>query len=116
MKRGRLSSRERLTHILESIGNIESFTEGSSLKDFQDDIKVYFACLYQFAVIGEAVMNIDDNILMKYNYPWYKVRSFRNFIMHEYHAVDAIVVWDTINLILPELKQIIEQILEEEAP
>lgn len=114
MKRGRLSSKERLRHILESIGNIESFTEGYSSQDFQDDIKVYFACQYQFAVIGEAVINIDDKLLKSYNYPWYKVRSFRNFIMHEYHAVDAIVVWDTIQLILPEFKQTVVHMLEEE--
>ena len=116
MKKGRISSKERFKHILESIENILSFTESYALKDFEDDIRVYYACLYQFAVIGEAVMNIDDKILMKYDYPWYKVRSFRNFIMHEYHDVDAIVVWDTIIMILPEFKQIVEQILEGEDP
>jgi len=116
MKKGRIQSWDRFKHILESIGNIQSFTEGYALNDFESDIKVYYACLYQFAVIGEAVMNIDDKILMKYNYPWYKVRSFRNFIMHEYHAVDAIVVWDTIKVILPDFKQIVEHILEEEIP
>ena len=59
-------------------------------------------------------MNIDDEILKKYDYPWYKVKSFRNFIMHEYHAVDARVVWDTIILILPGFTDIVEQILERE--
>ncbi len=32
----------------------------------------------------------------------------------EYHAVDAMVVWDTIKMILPGFKRIVEQILEEE--
>lgn len=114
MKKGRISSRERFKHILESIANIQQFTEGVPLREFENDMKVFYACLYQFAVIGEAVINIDDRILKKYNYPWYKVKSFRNFIMHEYHSVDERVVWDTIKLILPGFKQMVEQILEEE--
>jgi len=114
MKPEKPASRERIEHILYSIMNIQSFTRGYSLNEFKNDLKVYYACLYQFAVIGEAVMNIDDTILEKYDYPWYKVKSFRNFIMHEYHAVDAKVVWDTINSILPGFRENLEQILEKE--
>ncbi len=84
------------------------------MDQFQDDLKVYYACLYQFAVIGEAISNIDHEILRRYDYPWYRVKSFRNFIMHEYHAVDARVVWDTIKLILPEFKVKIQEILKNE--
>ena len=114
MKQEKPVSRERFEHILYSIRNIQSFTEGYSLDKFEHDLKVYSACLYQFAVIGEAIMNIEDEILKKYDYPWYKVKSFRNFIMHEYHAVDARVVWDTIILVLPGFIDIVEQILEKE--
>ncbi len=58
------------------------------------------------------IANIDNEILKKYDYPWHRVKSFRNFIMHEYNAVDARVVWDTIQLILPEFKERILLILE----
>ena len=34
--------------------------------------------------------------------------------MHEYHAVDAQVVWDTIHLVLPEFKELVQKILEKE--
>lgn len=101
-------------HILNAIQNIQSFTDDCSLDDFEQDAKAYYACLYQYAVIGEATVNIDNTIIKKYDYPWYKVKSFRNFIMHEYHAVDARVVWDTTRLILPGFKDIIEQILKKE--
>ena len=42
------------------------------------------------------------------------IQSFRNFIMHEYHAIDARVVWDTTRLVLPGFKNIIEEILVKE--
>lgn len=114
MKPSKPASKERLKHILDCIGNIESFVEGYSSDQFQDDLKVYYACLYQFAVIGEAIANLDQQILDRYDYPWYQVKSFRNFIMHEYHAVDAGVVWDTIQLVLPEFWEQIQEILAKE--
>ena len=114
MKLDKPVNRERIEHILQCIQNIQSFTEDNGFNKFEDDVKVYYASLYQFAVIGEAVSNIDDEILKKYDYPWYRVKSFRNFIMHEYHAVDARVVWDTIVLILPEFKDVIKLVLEKE--
>jgi len=40
-------------------------------------------------------------------YPWHKVKSFRNFILHEYHAIKMDVIWDTTVMVIPELKQVI---------
>ncbi len=40
-------------------------------------------------------------------HPWYKVKSFRNFILHEYHAIKMDVIWDTTVVVIPELKQVI---------
>ena len=114
MKRDRSASLERIHHILQSVRDIQSFSTGLTYKEFKKDAKTYFACLYQFAVIGEAIVHIDESVLENYDYPWYKVRSFRNFIMHEYHAIDEKVVWDTIAEVLPAFKRIMEQILEDE--
>jgi len=114
MKPDKPANRERIEHILRCIQNIQSFTEDYDFNKFEDDVKVYYASLYQFVVIGVAIPKIDDKILKKYDYPWHKVKSFRNFIMHEYHAVDARVVWDTIVLVLPEFKDVIKLVLEKE--
>lgn len=72
------------------------------------------ATLFQFAVIGEAIIHVDEDILDKYEFPWYKVRAFRNFILHEYHAIEDKVIWDTIQKDLPLLKQMIILILVSE--
>jgi len=112
MKPDKQSSQERIQHILEAILDIQEFTHGITFKEFENDLKAYYACLYQFAVIGEAVVHLDSQILEGYDYPWYKVRSFRNFIMHEYHAIDKKVVWDTIEQELPEFRKLVERILE----
>ncbi|WP_350149721.1 HepT-like ribonuclease domain-containing protein [Imperialibacter sp.] len=68
----------------------------------------------QYTIIGEATASIDSSVLEKYDYPWYKVKSFRNFILHEYHAVEMRVIWDTTTEILPGLKEMMEEILTKE--
>jgi len=114
MKPDKTASLGRIHHILQAVRDIQSFSSGMTYKEFKKDSKTYYACLYQFAVIGEAIVHIDASLLENYEYPWYKVRSFRNFIMHEYNAIDEKVVWDTIVEVLPAFGTIMKQILEDE--
>ena len=113
-KKGR-DSYERLKHIRKAISEIETFTGDSGRKEFLNNTVLSSAVLFQFSVIGEAVVHIDPKLLDRYDYPWYKVRSFRNLISHEYFDIKLEAVWDIIVQDLPELKQIIETILEEES-
>lgn len=112
MKPDKKSSQQRIHHILKAIHDIQAFTRHMAYEDFKKDVKTYYACLYQFAVIGEAVVHMDSGTLENFEYPWYKVRSFRNFIMHEYHAIDEKVVWDTIKQELPDFRKLMEHVLE----
>ncbi len=114
MKPNKPSSKERIEHVLKAIEMIDLFTRNKSMQVFFKDNTAYFACLFQFTIIGEAVVSIDFDILKKYDYPWHKVKSFRNFILHEYHAIDERVVWDTAKIILPELEKLMQNILKEE--
>jgi len=83
----RSSSKSRVEHVAKAIQLIRSFVDDVPEKDFLIDIKLQSAVQYQFLVIGEAIKYIDDDILDKYDYPWHIPRSFRNFIIHEYHGV-----------------------------
>lgn len=114
MKNSRITSRDRLRHILDSISSIESFLAGYSRSSFLEDQRTIDAILFKFAVIGEAIIRVDEEILDNYDFPWYKVRAFRNFILHEYHAIEDRVIWDTAKKDLPLLKQIINQIMKNE--
>lgn len=114
MKPDKPTSKERIEHVLEAIELIQSFSQNHNLQTFLQDEKTIYACLYQYTIIGEAVGNIDSSILEKYNYPWYKVKSFRNFILHEYHVIEIRVIWDTTTEILPRLKELMNNILTNE--
>ena len=109
-----ISSKERLVHIHNAIKEIEGFTKDSSRESFLNNPLLINAILFQFTIIGEAIIHVDNDILAKYVYPWHKVRGFRNFILHEYHAIEFRIVWEAVIKDLPELKKIIEQIITNE--
>jgi len=114
MKNQRIESYERLAHIQEAIDLIEAFIREINKEAFLNDRLVASAVLFQFSVIVEAVVHLEENLLSKYEYPWYKVRAFRNLISHLYFQIKLDAVWDIIIKDLPELKQVIETILKNE--
>ena len=114
MKPDKPTSKERLEHVLSAIESIQNYTRNHTEQSFLQDAKAVEASMYQYTVIAEAIANVEPVILEKYHYPWYKVKSFRNFILHEYHAIELRVIWDTAMNILPEFKILIETILKNE--
>jgi uncharacterized protein with HEPN domain len=81
------SNKQRIVHILNAIILIEDFISKVDETNFLNDVKLQSAVQYQFLILGEATQYIDDDILKKYKYPWHIPKSFRNFIIHEYHGV-----------------------------
>lgn len=107
-------NQDRLNQIEKAINQVELFVTGINSDDFKNNELISSAVLFQFSVIGEAIIHIDKNVLNKYPYPWYKVRAFRNLISHEYFRIELSAVWDVIVKDLPELKGIIKKILDQE--
>lgn len=114
MKENKHRSFERLIHIRHAIRDIDVFIDGVDEDTFINDPLISSAVLFQFSVIGEALNHVDEEILRKYNYPWYKVRGFRNFISHAYFQIKLEAVWEVIINDLPELKMMIDLILQQE--
>jgi len=103
-----------MKHILQAINDIELFLQDIDEDAFLNNQLKSSAVLFQFSIIGEAIIHVDEEILSKYDYAWHKVRAFRNLISHMYFQIKLEAVWDVIENDLPELKQVIERILEQE--
>jgi uncharacterized protein with HEPN domain len=114
MRDDHLDSKQRFQHIAKAVEDIFKYASGESLQTFCDKDIIHDAVLFQFSIIGEAINFVDPEILAKYNYPWYKVRSFRNLISHEYFNVKMEAVWQIFQKDLPELKIVIQSILKNE--
>ncbi|HBG71050.1 MAG: hypothetical protein A2W93_02900 [Bacteroidetes bacterium GWF2_43_63] len=113
MKKSKESYRFRLEHIIDAIKNIELISKDLSRDEFVSDLTTSSAVCYQFLIIGEAISSLPTEITDKYKYSWYKPRSFRNFLAHEYFGVDLIMVFDTIHKDLPEFRKLITRMISD---
>lgn len=114
MKDPNLESKKRLEHILKAIEDTEKFVQNESLETFRQNDILNNAVLYNFTIMGEAIVHVEATKLDKYEYPWFKVRAFRNMIAHEYFSIKLPAVWGIIENELPKLKKIVETMLKQE--
>ena len=105
--------KQRVEDILTSISIIEAFVKDKSLLEFENDVMLHSAVQYQFLIIGEAAGAISPEILKRYDFPWFLPKSFRNFIIHEYHNVKLERIYHTA-FELNDLKIVCESILTSE--
>jgi uncharacterized protein with HEPN domain len=101
-----------LTDICESIEKIKSYISGLTYQEFIDDNKTVDAVVRNFEIIGEAANRLPEDI--KERFPrinWYRIRGFRNRIVHDYMGIDYEIVWTVIENDLDKLDSDIKEIL-----
>ena len=90
--------------ILESSNKILTYTNGMSFEDFANDSKTVDAVIRNFEIIGEAANRLPDDFKDLYpSIDWYKIRDFRNRIVHDYMGIDYSIVWEIRNNFLDNL-------------
>lgn len=114
MKDSHTESFQRLQHIELAITDIEKFVKNQSIQTFCENDMLHDAVMLQFIIIGEAIIRVEKEKLNKYDYPWYKVQSFRNMITHEYFNIKLRAVWQVIEKDLPQLKLVVQALLKNE--
>ncbi|MGC8654283.1 MAG: DUF86 domain-containing protein [Candidatus Kryptoniota bacterium] len=103
-----------LQDTLQAIKNIEEFIGDMDFQEFCNDEKTKNAVVWQIHVIGEAAKNIPKSMRDKYHeIPWKYMARMRDKIAHFYFGIDYEIVWEVANKRLPEIKPLIEKILEE---
>jgi uncharacterized protein with HEPN domain len=75
-----------------------------------EDLKKAF--VRSLEVIGEAAKNIPQEIRAQYpQINWRDVAGIRDIVIHAYFGIDYRVVWKTIEIDIPALKENLEKIL-----
>lgn len=91
-----------LTHIMESVERIAEYTQDGE-HAFLSTRMIQDAVIRNFEIIGEASGRISPETMARANLPWAQMKSFRNFLIHQYTGVDAKTVWKVIRDDLPVL-------------
>ena len=89
----------------QAIADAQSFTEGMTQADFEQDRRTQQAVVMSLIVLGEAATKVMDQhsaFAAEHSHiPW---RGMRNRIAHGYFEINLEVVWDTVQTALPVLK------------
>lgn len=109
-----LKDKNRLEHMLKSIGYIEEFMQGVSQADLKTNRLVYFAVVKNIEIIGEAAYMLSKEFTDNHpDTPWKLIKGMRHYLVHGYYQVDDHVVWDVVNNDLPVLRKQILTYLKE---
>ena len=98
--------------ILDSSRRAVSYLMNMNFTDFEKDIKTQDAVIRRLEMIGEASSRVSAETQTTYrDLPWLKMKSMRNFLIHEYDDIDMKIVWDTVKNNLPPLITELEKIV-----
>ncbi len=101
-----------MAHILERVLEIEQFVAGLTRDTFSSHIMAVRASVGNLEIIGEAAGRVSQQV--KDHYPtvnWARLKTYRNFLAHEYYAVRYEITWDVIEHELLPLKTTFQSIL-----
>lgn len=106
-----------LQDMVEAADAVAGFLAGHARAAFEGDDLLRSAVLHKLMLIGEAAARLPAEFKSEHpDVPWADVVGFRNIAVHEYFAVDWIIVWNAATSDAPQLRQSVAAILEREFP
>jgi uncharacterized protein with HEPN domain len=103
-----------LDHIEQAAKDASSFIEGLTKDDFLTNKCVQQAVIMSLIIIGEANTKIMDKhpdfSVTNPEVPWRSMRNMRNRMAHGYFEIDLNVVWETVDIWIPDLLNKLETV------
>jgi uncharacterized protein with HEPN domain len=101
-----------LEDIIDSAIKIINYTKGLTYDEFITDSKTIDAVIRNYEIIGEASNRLPEEFKETMNsVDWFRVKGFRNRIVHHYFGIDYEIVWQLKETHLKVLIAEIENIL-----
>ncbi|MGE4241501.1 HepT-like ribonuclease domain-containing protein [Ramlibacter sp.] len=98
-----------LDHMERAASEACSFVAGMSKDEFLRDRRTQQAAIMNMIIVGEAATKIlelhADFAQAHAGVPWRSMRGMRNRIAHGYFDLNLDLVWDTLQVSLPQLLQ-----------
>ena len=87
-----------LTLIGEAIADIRRRFSDMTYEQFLSDRDEQALAAFRLSIIGENANKLSDDVKVRYpEIPWADMVAFRNIVSHEYHPIDAALVWKALS-------------------
>jgi uncharacterized protein with HEPN domain len=85
-----------------------NFVAGLDYEAFRNDIRTLYAVVRCLEIISEASRRLPDEVKTRHpSIPWKDIAGAGNVYRHQYEEVAAKVIWDTVQIALPLLREAI---------
>jgi len=102
-----------LIHVSECIQRIEKYLGDGGRDAFMASDLLQDAIIRNLQTMAESTTRISEDLQDKYpEVDWFKIRGFRNVLVHDYLGVDLDRIWNILANDLPRMKTAIEKMLE----
>jgi uncharacterized protein with HEPN domain len=112
-----LRAKDYLLHMLEAADRVFEYTANMSEEQFVASTIVQDAVIRNIEIIGEAANNLLEaapEFAARYpSIPFAQIYGMRNRVAHGYFAVSTEMIWDSVQVDLPELREQIVKVLGE---
>jgi uncharacterized protein with HEPN domain len=103
-----LRQSDYIEHILNATQQVLSYVAGTSKEMFLQDRKTQDAVILKILVIGEAAAQIlNEHAAFAQEHPdipWNQLKGMRNRMVHGYFETNLELVWETIQVFIPDLE------------
>ncbi len=109
-----IKDQDSLLNMVDAAEKIEQYCSGiNNADELFKDSKTFDAILMNFIVIGEMATKLSEDFRnTNSEIEWWKIKSLRNIVAHDYFGVDAEEIWQIIHNKIPTLKSFIQKKLK----
>lgn len=101
-----------LAHIRDAIDVVTTYNAHHTYEQFLKSPWDQAAVVRHLEIIGEAAAQLDDDFTAAHpKIPWRRISDFRNVLIHEYFAIDPVLVWEILQKDIPTLKREIHRLM-----
>ncbi len=95
----------------EAVRLIGEYVDGYDYEAFRNDRKTTDAVLRNFEILGEAAGRVPEDIrALAPDIDWRRIKDFRNVIAHFYSGVNLELVWELMQVRLPEHREALDRL------
>ena len=95
---------DRLLHIKEAIGRVQTYMQDKSFDDLSEDSMLFFAVVKNIEIVGEAAYKLTHEFCEAHPAtPWQDIIDMRHVLVHGYYTTSRGYIWATVQSDLPVL-------------